>query len=598
MPRRVKLALLENTRDPHAPARRYTRPVGAIIAHAPDQVLPALAELDVARSLGLHACGYVSYEAGYTLMGLPLPHFPEAPATIAAQPLLHFQLFEECDLLSAAESTAWLKTLAADTDACAIHDIALAEDEANYSRKISLIHGLIRDGETYQVNYTLPCRFRHTGSSIALYLALRQTQRVPYSALLNFPEARILSLSPELFLQRQGTTLTTRPMKGTAARGGSALEDSEITTHLCNDPKTRAENLMIVDLLRNDLGRVALTGSVKVPALFEIETYQTLHQMTSTVTGTLAPETGLPEIFNALFPCGSITGAPKRRTMQLIAELEQEPRGLYTGAIGYIAPDGDFCFSVPIRTVVSQDEGKAVMGVGSGIVHDSNAPAEYAEVQLKTRFLQDVNRDLGLIESMHLSPDGSIRHLELHLARLQQAARMFGFYVPEKAIRAELAAYVLHRPQTEARRLRLQLNSDGTFSLADFAIPVVPPNAHVIISAQPIDSNALFRRHKTTERTLYENEYARAVEHGAYEVLFMNEHGRIAEAARHNVFIRKDGCLLTPPVSEGALPGILRHSLQDELIEQVLTLADLQNADAIYVGNAVRGLTKVKLKSW
>lgn len=589
-------ALLENTRDPLTHARRYTRPVGAIIAHTPDQVLSALPELEMARSRGLHACGYVAYEAGYTLMGLPLPHFQEVPAPVAAQPLLHFQMFEACDLLSAAESTAWLNTLTTDAEHCAIHDIELAEDETNYSHKISLIHGLIRDGETYQVNYTLPCRFRHTGSAISLYLALRQTQRVPYSALLNFPEARILSLSPELFLQRQGNSLTTRPMKGTAARGGSAAEDGEITTHLRNDPKTRAENLMIVDLLRNDLGRVALTGSVKVPELFEIETYQTLHQMTSTVTGTLAPDTGLPAIFNALFPCGSITGAPKRRTMQLIAELEQEPRGLYTGAIGYIAPDGDFCFSVPIRTVVSQEEGKGIMGVGSGIVHDSNAPAEYAEVQLKTRFLQDVNRDLGLIESMHLSPDGSIRYLELHLARLQQAALVFGFYVPEKAIRAELAAYVLHHPQSQARRLRLQLNSDGTFSLADFAIPAVPANAHVIISNQPIDSNSLFRRHKTTQRMMYESEYAKAVEQGAYEVLFMNEHGRIAEAARHNVFIRRDGRLFTPPVSEGALPGILRHSLEDELVEQMLTMADLQNADAIYVGNAVRGLTEVKLK--
>jgi para-aminobenzoate synthetase/4-amino-4-deoxychorismate lyase len=355
---------------------------------------------------------------------------------------------------------------------------------------------------------------------------------------------------------------------------------------------------MIVDLLRNDLGRVAQTGSVQVPTLFEVETYETLQQMTSTVTATLAPETTLPEVLTALFPCGSITGAPKRRTMQLIAELEQEPRGIYTGAIGYIEPGGDFCFSVPIRTVVSTTPGTALMGVGSGIVYDSDAHAEYAEVQLKTRFLHEVNRELGLIESMHLSPDGTIRHRDLHLARLTAAAKAFGFYVPERAIHAELQAYVKHRPQVEARRLRLQLNNDGTFSLADFTIPVVPENPTLFVSEQRIDSRSIFRRHKTTQRGLYEEEYAKALASGAYEVLFLNEHGRIAEAARHNVFIRKNGRLITPPISEGALSGILRQSLQAELVEQVLTLDDLKNADAIYVGNAVRGLTEVKLHTW
>jgi para-aminobenzoate synthetase/4-amino-4-deoxychorismate lyase len=585
-------ALLENTRDPAAPARRYTRPVGAVLAQRPEELVSALAALEAARARGLHACGYIAYEAGYVLQGLPLPDFPEPQAT---QPLLHFQLFEHCELLNAETSAAWLKTLAGD-EACAVHEIELAEDEANYSRKIAQIRGLIREGETYQVNYTLPCRFRHTGNAAALYLALRKTQRVDYSALLNVPEAQVLSISPELFIERRGDMLTTRPMKGTAARGASAAEDNEIAEHLRSDPKSRAENLMIVDLLRNDLGRVAQTGSVKVPALFEVETYETLQQMTSTVTATLATDTALPQILSALFPCGSITGAPKHRTMQIIAELEQEPRGIYTGAIGYIEPGGDFCFSVPIRTVVSTTPGKALMGVGSGIVYDSNAQAEYAEVELKTRFLHEVNRELGLIESMRLNPDGSIPHRELHMTRLRQAAQTFGFYVPERAIKEELAAYTKHRPQTEARRLRLQLNNDDTFSLADFAIPAVPEQPFVTISAARIDSNSLFRRHKTTQRELYEIEYARAVEQGAYEVLFLNEHGRIAEAARHNVFIRKNGKLLTPPIAEGALPGILRQSMQAELTEQALTLADLKSADAIYIGNAVRGLTAVKLK--
>lgn len=585
-------ALLENTREPDVPARRYTRPVGAVLARQPQELPAALAALEAARHKGLHACGYIAYEAGYALQGLPLPEFPEP---LPPQPLLHFQLFAQCELLSPEAAAAWLATLAGD-EAAAVYAIELAEDEANYHRKIAQIRGLIRDGETYQVNYTLPCRFHHAGNAAALYRALRATQRVAYSAYLNFPEAQVLSLSPELFIERRGDTLSTRPMKGTAGRGASAAEDREIAAHLQSDPKSRAENLMIVDLLRNDLGRVAQTGSVRVPALFEVETYETLQQMTSTVTATLSRDTTLPEILKALFPCGSITGAPKHRTMQIIAELEQEPRGLYTGAIGYIEPDGDFCFSVPIRTVVSTAPGLALMGVGSGIVYDSDAHAEYAEVQLKTRFLHEVNRDLGLIESMRLNPDGSIDHRELHMERLRQAAQVFGFYVPERAIHEELDAYVKHRPQSEARRLRLQLNHDGTFSLADFAIPALPDHPVVVLSDKRIDSDSIFRRHKTTQRDLYESEYASAVAQGAYEVLFLNEHGRLAEAARHNVFIRKNGQLITPPLSEGALPGILRQHMKAELLEQALTLDDLQTADHIYIGNAVRGLTEVFLQ--
>lgn len=591
--RGATFALLENTRDPQAPARRYTRPSGAIVAHRPEQIAAALAQLEAARARGLYACGYLAYEAGYALQGLPLPDFAPAPDTL---PLLHFQLFEQCELLDADRAADWLTQMAGEA-ACAVHYAELAEDAPNYSRKIAQIRGLIRDGETYQVNYTLPCRFRHSGSAVALYLALRQTQRVAYSAFLNFPEAQILSLSPELFVERRGDTLTTRPMKGTAARGGNAAEDREIAEHLRNDPKSRAENLMIVDLLRNDLGRIARTGSVQVPALFEIEAYETLQQMTSTVTATLNADTTLPQILAALFPCGSITGAPKHRTMQLIAELEEEARGIYTGAIGYLEPTGDFCFSVPIRTVVSSAPGKAVMGVGSGIVYDSDAHAEYAEVQLKMRFLHEVNRELGLIESMRLEPDGSIGHRELHMTRLRQAAQVFGFYVPERAIQEELDAYVKHRPQREARRLRLQLNSDGTFSLADFAIPAVPARPVVVLSDQRIDSDSIFRRHKTTQRNLYETEYARAAETGAYEVLFLNQHGRVAEAARHNVFIRKNGQLITPPIVEGALPGVLRQSMQAELIEQPLTLDDIKSADHLYIGNAVRGLTEVFLQT-
>ncbi|HTJ97764.1 MAG TPA: chorismate-binding protein, partial [Rhodocyclaceae bacterium] len=313
-------ALLENTRSPDSPARLFSAPQARIIAYRPEEVLPALQTLGEKTHAGLYACGYISYEAGYAMQGLPLPDFVDTGA-----PLLDFQLFADSRQLSPAELDQWLGSLAGN-DETAIFDAQLSEDEATYSRKIKRIQDLIKAGDTYQVNYTLPYRFRYNGSPAALYRALRQTQRVEFSAFLNFPEAHVLSLSPELFLSRSGKQILTRPMKGTAGRGSTAAEDAAIAEQLRNDPKSRAENLMIVDLLRNDLGRIALTGSVKVPSLFDIETFETLQQMTSTITGELAAGASVADILPSLFPCGSITGAPKHRTMQIIAELEQAPR--------------------------------------------------------------------------------------------------------------------------------------------------------------------------------------------------------------------------------------------------------------------------------
>ena len=386
-------------------------------------------------------------------------------------------------------------------------------------------------------------------------------------------------------------------MKGTAARGGNPASDAERSHALRSDPKSRAENLMIVDLLRNDLGRVCRTGSVQVASLFDIETFETLHQMTSTIEGQARPGTGLAEILSGLFPCGSITGAPKHNTMKIIADLERQPRGIYTGAIGYVEPGGDFCFNVPIRTVVSDSPGCAVMGIGSGIVSDSLAADEYREVELKARFLKDVNQSFGLLESMRLEASGATPLLEKHLARLERSAAAFGFSCSVADIRQEIAAYAAQHQDETAQRLRLLLNQDGSICLEHHAIPDAPRDARIVPSAHAIDSQSIFRRHKTTRRTLYESEYERATAAGAYEVLFLNERNEIVEAARHNVFVERDGQLLTPPVDAGALPGILRGQLLESgrAVERRLTLHDLESAEAIFLGNATRGLQRVRM---
>lgn len=590
-------ALFENTRDPAAPARLYRSPVRHLVAREPQEVLFVLKAIQEAQNEGLHACGYVSYEAGYALNRLPLPDF--ALSKVAEQtPLAHFALFEQCEWLSAED----LATAFADLEPSGVFDLQLAETEEAYTAKITAIKAAIARGETYQVNYTLPCHFRFGGSPLSLYSSLRKTQPVPYSAFLQLGDEgaheALLSLSPELFLAREGNTLKTRPMKGTAPRADQPEVDAAIARSLTEDSKSRAENLMIVDLLRNDLGRVAQTGSVQVTQLFEIETYATLHQMTSSIEAQLRPDVGLAEIFASLFPCGSVTGAPKRHTMKLIADLEGQPRGVYTGAIGYVEPNGDFCFNVPIRTVRCPSAHTAVMGVGSGIVHDSSAAAEYAEVQLKTRFLAAINHDLYLIESMQLLADGSVPRLGLHLERLQQSTKALGFKCDPGTLCSEIEAAAQRLRNEHPQRLRLALYANGEIALSAHAIPPLPEQPTVLISPQRISSEDPLRQHKTSARTLYESEYNRAVAVGAYEVLFFNEKGALVEAARHNVFVENDdGLLLTPPLSAGALPGVLRRTLLEsgQAIEKPLDMLDLKKGKKVLIGNAVRCLNKVNV---
>ncbi len=597
-------ALLENSRALRAApsSMLFFAPVRHIVANAPGDLDAALEAIDEARATGLFPCGYLTYEAGYFLVDKQ--SFTFSIAARRELPLLSFFCFLRCERLDRDHVDRLLEEMG-DARVCAIHDLRVAQDFAGYCASVGRIGDYIRAGDTYQVNYTLKTRFSFAGHPVSLYRALRAHQSVEFGAYVSFPEARLLSLSPELFVRKDGTTITSRPMKGTARRGATPAEDLAITTALREDPKTKSENLMIVDLIRNDIGRVALPGSVVVRDLFDVQTFETVHQMVSTVEGRVPADLPVSAALRRLFPCGSITGAPKIRTMELIESLEAEPRGVYTGAIGHVAPDGDYCFNVPIRTVVSTTEGHGEMGIGSGIIAESDPRAEFDECLLKARFLVAVNGAFQLVETMRFvggrpsadSPD----HFDLHLARMRASARVFEFSFEEARLTEAVRVAIRACPEG-VFKVRVLLSQDGR---VDATIALVPPDAgtaprSVAWGRERVDSGSIFQYHKTTARSLYECEFEAARVGGAYDVLFLNERGEVAEASRHNVFVEKNGALLTPPVASGVLPGVRRAvALANRLgnaREAVLYPEDILAADRVFLSNSVRGMVEVHVR--
>ena len=590
-------ALLENTRAPSSDAASLLLfdPVRHLVADDRASLEAGLAALEEERLRGHFLCGYLSYEAGSFLGDRPLR------APLGAGPLLDFYAFRGCTRWSTPAVEEWLASLEPGIpEQVAIHDFSLNETNQSYGAKIRTIKERIRDGDTYQVNFTLQCRFGHEGSPLALYRALRRRQRVEFGGYLNFPDRRILSFSPELFIRKVGDRLTSKPMKGTAPRGRSEEEDRATVEGLKSDPKTMSENLMIVDLIRNDLGRLAALGSVAVDDLFEVQTFETVHQMISTVRAVVPPDVTIGRVFRELFPCGSITGAPKVRTMEIIQDLEVSPRGVYTGALGYVTPTNDFCFAVPIRTVVCEHPGQAHMGIGSGIIDESDPDAEFAECLLKARFVTGLNQHFQLIESMRFE-GGAIADLEAHLARLEASARSFQFGCDVGAIRAALERAVAPL-RDGVHKVRLLLAQSGQVEVTAEEIAALAPTDRpfVVLSDRRTDSRSCFQYHKTTRRRLYEEEFQRARALGAHDVLFLNERDELAEGSRHNVFLRKEGRLLTPPVQAGILPGVARRRLLDDpavgAAEATLRLDDLAAATGVYLTNSVRGVVEVAVR--
>ncbi|MBS1196416.1 MAG: pabB [Proteobacteria bacterium] len=527
----------------------------------------------------------LDYELGYALepAAAPAGWNPDP-----ALPLARLWRFANCQTMTAAEVENWLcgQLATLDADACyvGVGGITSTTDAETYRQAVEKIQNLIAAGDCYQVNYTYPLHFTWFGDPLALYAALRQRQPVRYGGIVVTEDGALLSLSPELFLERRGNKLITRPMKGTAPRHSdpALLQSSE---------KNRAENLMIVDLLRNDLGRVAETGSVTVESLFEIEDYPTLWQMVSQVSADVA-EASPAEILRALFPCGSVTGAPKIRAMQIIGELEAAPRGLYTGAFGWLAPNGDFRLNVAIRTLELGSDHQGKMGIGSGIVSDSDADEEWRECQMKAAFLAGLDPGFQLIETLRRI-DGTYPQLDSHLARLAASAHWLGFTCNRESIEALLA----EQPETGEWRVRLTLSKTGGIKAS--ATPLIPEaltNRNARLAKTAIDSRHPLRRHKTTVRSQYDAALQDiAHDPQIFDVIFCNERGEIAEGARSTVFVERGGILLTPPLESGALPGVLRAQLltQGKAREAVLYPADL--VAGCWLGNAVRGLVPVHL---
>ena len=598
-------ALLDDASTPGAGSRLYTG-LAAVLQCTEGQAWPALLEgLQEALQRGQYAVSVCSYELGAHLLAMP----PRA-AGIDAPPLAQVLVFDHCTQLSRDEVAQWLDArVHADAAPAGVAGIRANVDQAQFTQALQRIHDYIVAGDTYQVNYTYRLRFDAFGSPLALYARLRARQPVPYGALVMLPDGgALLSLSPELFVRHAQGELMARPMKGTApaAPPEQTAENARRAAALAHDPKNRAENLMIVDLLRNDIGRIAVTGSVKVPALFEVTRYSSVLQMTSTVQARLREDASLADIFQALYPCGSITGAPKRRTMEIIAELEEAPRGIYTGAIGWFDPPaagavhavGDFCMSVPIRTLALLPAGpggirRGEMGVGAGIVLDSDPQEEFAECQLKARFLTGLTNDFELFETLHASRAGGCRQQERHLARLAASCAYFGFAWDADAARAALQAACAARPDDAPFRLRLALRQDDRFTTQSGALTALPDTVNILLAPDATVADDLFLRHKSSVRARYDAAWREAEAQGGFDMLFFNERGELTEGGRSNVFVKLDGRWHTPPLSCGLLPGVQRAAMLADPAwdaqETIITRAMLARAEAIIVCNALRG---------
>jgi para-aminobenzoate synthetase / 4-amino-4-deoxychorismate lyase len=563
--------------------RLYERPEEVIAARDAGTVCDSLRRIEDHVRGGGEAAGLLRYEAGYALEPLLAPLLSKR-----AGMLLSFGLYSDAAVFEDINFSAFP---ASEPD-CQIESLAAAMTRDQYSHKLAEINELIAAGEVYQINFTYPVRFHLRGRAWRLFVDLCRRHPVPYAAFINMGDTQIVSLSPELFFRIADRHITVKPMKGTAPRGLTLEDDERRGRALAACEKNRAENVMIVDLMRNDLSRICCTGSVKAARLFEVERFPSLWQMTSTIEGDLAGSCTMQDILRALFPSGSVTGAPKIRAMKHIAGVENCERGVYTGAIGYFAP-GQSHFSVPIRTVVLR-EGDGILGVGSGITHDSSAAEEWQECEWKAAFLTNSPPEFQLLETLIWK--GEYDLLDEHLERMADSAVYFGFRFDEREVRRVLQD-LAGRMGRAAQRVRLTSTRDGDLRIEHRDV-TAGRLGHVRISSVQVSSKDCFLYHKTSNRDVYDRELAAAVNVGCDDALFFNERGELTEGAGHNVFIVKGGVWKTPPIECGLLPGTYRGRFLREnptAVEEVLILNDLVRADQIYLCNSVRGIYPVEL---
>ncbi len=579
----------------------FLHPLRVISAHTLDGVAQVFSQIEEALASGLHVAGFFSYECGYYF-----EKFADFQPDAQELPLAWFGVYEKPlifdhaqgrfqgdapilppELPSIARSPQKHTRPIADS-------VALEISRDAYCASILKIKEYLAAGDTYQVNFTDRVSLHAQHPASAVFASLLQHQSVAYGAWLNVAGHHILSFSPELFFRVDAGKIVTRPMKGTMPRGLDLNEDAQAALRLQNDEKNRSEHVMIVDMLRNDLGRICAMGSVQVEDIFSIERYETLLQMTSTVSGTLRPEIRYSDIFRSLFPSGSVTGAPKIRTMQIIREMERNPRGVYTGAIGYISPGGTSVFNVSIRTLVMQN-GSIQMGVGGGIVADSHPDEEHRECLLKASFLTRAHQDFQLLETMLWEKDFCF--LSAHLDRLESSASYFNFAFDHETVLSRLREVAGAFAPNKRYRVRLLLDASGSVTIDTAELRMESPTVRVRLSAEHTSSADVFLRHKTTRRQMYDQQYAAARADGFDETLFTNEIGEVTEGAISNLFIERARKLLTPPLACGVLPGIFRRHLLETRAtaeEHILTVEDLKTAEAVFLCNSVRGIRKVE----
>jgi para-aminobenzoate synthetase/4-amino-4-deoxychorismate lyase len=548
----------------------FQDPTRIIRANLIEEVVPALIILENQVNTGKFAAGFLSYESAHAFD----PALNTHPDTDF--PLLWFGLYQAPQKLTSLPVTnedymlgSW------------VSDIQLPQ----YRQIINRIKTHLADGDSYQVNYTVRMRSSFSGSSFRFFQQISASQKACFGAYLEFENYTVCSASPELFFQLNGDLLRSRPMKGTAPRGRYQSEDLINSRRLWNSPKDRAENVMIVDMLRNDMGKISIPGSVEVPQLFEVEKYPTVWQMTSTVSS--KTRASVTEIIRALFPCASVTGAPKPYTMSIIRNLEVSPRKIYTGAIGMIAPERKALFNVAIRTVlIDRNKGEAEYGVGGGIVWDSTADDEFHECEIKTRVLLQLWPDFQLIESLFWSPETGYTLMDYHLDRLVDSARYFDYPVNRNRVQHFLKKNAQDFPETPLK-VRLLLHANGMFDLR-WEVPKTSDAVRIRLAKTPVDPGNIFLYHKTTNRWVYDKALAERMD--ADDVILWNQRGEITEASSSNIVLQLKDDYVTPPVNSGLLPGTRRAELMDQgkLKVKILYKTDLENADQIILINSVR----------
>jgi len=563
----------------------FSKPVAWVTLNSTSELDAFFEKIEELSNEGLWGCGYFTYELGYLLEPKLKPLFPET-----SFPLARFVFFEECFRK---------RDYFVPKSDFQLEDVTYGITSEEYEEGIKRIKHYIASGDVYQINFTFKCRFRFKGDPECFFFYLLFSQRCKYGVYLDFGEFQVLSLSPELFLKRVRGNLWSSPMKGTIKRGKTFEEDEALKRFLSRDEKNQAENVMIVDLIRNDLGRICEDGSVFVSELFKVETYPTLHQMISTIKGKLK-NASIKEVFKAIFPCGSVTGAPKIRAMEIIREIEKEPRGIYTGAVGVIFPKNRWIFNVAIRTLVTskaRDGFYGEAGIGSGVVWDSRAESEFKECLLKARFFTNAFEEFYLIETIGFKGKDTPL-LKYHYKRLKGSARYFGFSIPEWLKSYEkFKVYLLNRVKRikKAVKIRISLFPNGGFEIQTDEFQPWKKDLRVALVKRDFPvSNFTF--HKTSLRSHLDAWRERVLKLGFDEVVFFDEEKRLLEGSISSVFFKDyNDELLTPPLELGILRGVFREYMIKEkgVKERQVYLQDLERGE-FFVGNALRGLGKVK----